>query len=58
MKSLLNATLEDSGDSPVSEVISVTHQSVHSMTSERGFRIDVEALKAKPKRKWIRLWLC
>jgi flagellar biosynthesis/type III secretory pathway protein FliH len=43
MKSLLNATLEDSGDKPVGEVISVTPQSVHSETSPRGFRIDVEA---------------
>jgi hypothetical protein len=46
MKSLLNATLEDSGDKPVSEVISVTPQSVHSGTSERGYRIDVEARMA------------
>ncbi|MDR2648130.1 MAG: Rpn family recombination-promoting nuclease/putative transposase [Clostridiales bacterium] len=31
MKSLLNATLEDSGDT-----------SIHSETSNRGFRVDVE----------------
>ena len=43
MKSLLNATLEDSGDKPVSEVISVTPQSIHAETSMRGYRIDVEA---------------
>jgi len=43
MRSFLNATLEDSGDMPVSEVLTVTPQSVHSDTSSRGFRIDVEA---------------
>ena len=43
MRSFLNATLGDSGDMPVSEVVAVTPQSVHSETSSRGFRIDVEA---------------
>ena len=43
MRSFINATLEDSGDRPISEVVSVTPQSVHSSTSPRGFRIDVEA---------------
>ncbi|MCL2165552.1 MAG: hypothetical protein FWH55_14465, partial [Oscillospiraceae bacterium] len=43
MRSFLNATLEDSGDMPVSEVVTVTPQSIHSETSARGFRIDVEA---------------
>jgi len=43
MKSLLNATLNDSGDTLVSDVYSVTPQSVHSETSKRGFRVDVEA---------------
>ena len=43
MRSFLNATLEDSGDTPVSEVVTVTPQSIHSETSSRGFRIDVEA---------------
>ena len=47
MRSLLNATLDDSGDSLVSEVVSVTPQSVHTDTSMRGFRIDVEAKTAK-----------
>ena len=46
MGSLLNATLEDSGDMPVGEVVKVTPQSVHSETSSRGFRIDVEAWTA------------
>ena len=46
MRSFLNATLESSGDSPVSEVVAVTPQSIHSETSERGFRIDVEAWTA------------
>ena len=43
MRSFLNATLEDSGDKPISEVVTVTPQSIHSETSSRGFRIDVEA---------------
>ena len=43
MRSLINATLEDSGDRLIGEVVSVTPQSVHSETSPRGFRIDVEA---------------
>ena len=42
MRSLINATLEDSGDKPISEVLSLTPQSIHSETSARGFRIDVE----------------
>ena len=42
MRSLLNATLEDSGDKPISKVVTVTPQSVHSDTSSRGFRIDVK----------------
>ena len=48
MRSFLNAALEDGGDPPVSEVVAVTPQSVHSDTSERGFRIDVEA--------WTKAW--
>jgi len=43
MRSFLNATLGDSGDNPVREVVTVTPQSIHSETSSRGFRIDVEA---------------
>ena len=43
MESFLNATLGDSGDKPVSRVVEVTPQSVHSNTSDRGFRIDVKA---------------
>ena len=46
MKSLLNATLEDSGDAPVGDVISVTPQRVHTGTGTRGYRIDVEAKTA------------
>jgi predicted transposase/invertase (TIGR01784 family) len=42
MRSLINATLEDSGDKPISEVVTLTPQSIHSETSARGFRIDVE----------------
>ena len=34
--------LEDSGDNLISEVVTVTPQSVHTDTSSRGFRIDVE----------------
>jgi hypothetical protein len=43
MGSLLNATMEDSGDGPISEVVTVTPQREHSETSSRGFRVDVEA---------------
>jgi len=43
MRSLLNATLEDSGDRPISEVVAVTPQAIHSDTSSRGYRVDVEA---------------
>ena len=46
IRSLINATLEDSGDKPIREVVSVTPQSVHSETSTRGFRIDVEVRAA------------
>ena len=46
MRSLLNATLEDSGDMLVGDVISVTPQRVHSGTGMRGYRIDVEAKTA------------
>jgi len=46
MKSLLNATLEDSGDMLVGDVISVTPQKVHSGVGTRGYRIDVEAKTA------------
>ena len=42
MRSFLNATFEDSGDTPVSEVVTVTPHSIHSETISRGFRIDVE----------------
>jgi len=47
MGSFLNATLGDSGDMPISEVVRVTPQSVHSETSARGFRVDVEAMTTK-----------
>ena len=43
MRSLLNATLADSGDKQIIEIVTLTPQSVHSDTSSRGFRIDVEA---------------
>ena len=43
VRSLINATLEDSGDRQIGAVVSVTPQSIHSDTSPRGFRIDVEA---------------
>ena len=43
MRSLLNATLTDSGDKQIMEIVTLTPQSVHSETSSRGFRIDVEA---------------
>ena len=46
MKSLLNAVLMDSGDTPISEVVSVVPQAVHSDTSPRGFRVDVKATTA------------
>jgi predicted transposase/invertase (TIGR01784 family) len=47
MKELLNATLEDSGDVPIGDIISLTPQSLHSDTSERAYRIDVEAVTVK-----------
>ena len=43
MKSLLNASLADSGDTLISDIITVTPQRVHGNTGERGYRIDVEA---------------
>jgi predicted transposase/invertase (TIGR01784 family) len=43
MKELLNVTLADSGDMLVSDIISLKPQMVHSDTSERVYRIDVEA---------------
>jgi hypothetical protein len=43
MKSLLNANLADSGDVLINDVQSVTPQRVHTDTSGRGYRIDVEA---------------
>ena len=43
LKSLINATLEDSDDMPIGEVISVIPESVHSETSRRGYRLDVKA---------------
>jgi len=46
MGSLLNATLDDSGDMLVGDVISVTPQRVNSGTGTRGYRIDVEAKTA------------
>lgn len=42
--SLINATLLDSGDKPISEILSVTPQKVHPTTGGRGYRLDVEAL--------------
>jgi predicted transposase/invertase (TIGR01784 family) len=47
MKELLNATLEDSGDVLISDIISLKPQMIHSDTSERAYRIDVEAMTAK-----------
>jgi predicted transposase/invertase (TIGR01784 family) len=47
MKELVNATLEDSGDVPISDILSLTPQKIHSDTSERAYRIDVEAMTAK-----------
>ncbi|MDR0671481.1 MAG: Rpn family recombination-promoting nuclease/putative transposase [Oscillospiraceae bacterium] len=46
MKSLLNASLADSGDALISDVVTVTPQRVHTGTGERGYRIDVEAVTA------------
>ena len=43
MKSLLNDIFNDSGDILIRDIYSVTPQSVHSETSARGFRIELEA---------------
>ena len=49
MGSLVNATLQDSGDNPISEIISVTPQRVHPSTGDRGYRVDVEAKSSDDK---------
>ena len=49
MGSLVNATLEDSGDKPIGRILSVTPQSLHPTTGERGYRIDVEAISDDEK---------
>jgi hypothetical protein len=47
MKSLLNASLADSDDALISDVVTVTPQRIHTGTGERGYRIDVEAASVK-----------
>jgi predicted transposase/invertase (TIGR01784 family) len=47
MKELLNATLGDSGDVPIGDILSLMPQKIHSDTSERAYRIDVEAVTVK-----------
>jgi predicted transposase/invertase (TIGR01784 family) len=47
MKELLNATLEDSGDVLIGDIISLKPQTIHPDTSSRAFRIDVEATTVK-----------
>ncbi|MDR1559442.1 MAG: Rpn family recombination-promoting nuclease/putative transposase [Clostridiales bacterium] len=44
MKELLNATLEDSRNVPIGNIISLMPQSLHSDASERAYRTDVEAV--------------
>ena len=44
VKSLINAVLMDSGDKPIGDVMSVIPELVHTETSSRGYRIDVEAM--------------
>ncbi|MDR1545926.1 MAG: Rpn family recombination-promoting nuclease/putative transposase [Deltaproteobacteria bacterium] len=43
IKSLLNATLADSGDKPIGEVLTVTPQKVHTGSGWHGYRRSVEA---------------